>query len=64
MRWPWKRPDIDDRTLDEAKESLAKARADEPRVARIVDAHRRKIEQNHFGPTVHNALSLPRRENP
>lgn len=65
MRWPWKqRPHVDDTDFREARKALAKARADEPRVAHIVAEHRRKQEENRFGPTVHNALALPRREHP
>lgn len=55
---------MDDTDFREARKALAKARADEPRVAHIVAEHRRKQEENRFGPTVHNALALPRREHP
>ena len=62
MRWPWQRIEVDESEAERAQESLARARADEPRVARLVTEHRRKQEENHFGPKIHAALSLPRRE--
>jgi hypothetical protein len=33
-----------------------KAQSDEPRVARITEAHHRKIAENHFGPRIAAAL--------
>lgn len=63
MRWPWKQePPVDDSDFEEARKALMKARADQPRYSWIVAEHRRKQEENRFGPTVHNALALPRRE--
>lgn len=62
MRWPWRRPArLDSAQLQAAREELARTRANEPRVARIVEAHRRKVEQNHFGPTISSALGARRR---
>lgn len=57
MRWPWSPPAPPDPTgLKEARAALAKARADEPRVARIVEEHRRRQAENHFGPAIKAAL--------
>ena len=56
MRWPWRRPSIDAAGLARAKRELAKARADELRVARIVEAHRDQQARNHFGERFHLAL--------
>lgn len=60
MRWPWRRrgwqTPRDIEGLKEAKQMLAKARADEVRVAAVAEAHRRIREENHFGPRIAAAL--------
>ena len=56
MKWPWRRPKPDPAGLKEAKQMLAKARADEPRVARLVAEHRRKNAENHFAEKFKKAL--------
>lgn len=48
-RWPWKRPEPDTAGLEEARQELAQARANNPRVTRVVEAHHRKQRENHFG---------------
>lgn len=60
-RWRWRRPEPDREGLAEAREMLAKARADEPRVAAIAEAHKQKIRDNHFGPKIAAALQEGRR---
>jgi hypothetical protein len=42
--------------LERARQQLAKARADEPRVAELVETLHRKIRENHFGPKIAAAL--------
>jgi hypothetical protein len=61
MRWPWKRPPRDTAGIERSKALLAQARADEPRVASVVEAHEKKIRENHFGVKIHQALGAPPR---
>jgi len=42
--------------MTRAKQELAKARADEPRIAAIVEAHQHKQAENHFGARMHQAF--------
>lgn len=57
MRWPWTPPQHPDPSgLRAAKQALAQAQADEPRVARIVEEHKRRQAENHFGPAIKAAL--------
>lgn len=57
MRWPWTRPPHrDDTGLREAKQALAAAQHDEVRVAHIVEQHKRRQAENHFGPAIRAAL--------
>lgn len=56
MKWPWLRHPPDPTGLAKAREALAKARADEPRVAHLADTLRTKIRENHFGPKIAAAL--------
>jgi hypothetical protein len=56
MRWPWKPRTPDLRELEQAQQALAKAQRDEPRVARIAEAHHRKIAENHFAQKFKKAM--------
>lgn len=60
MRWPWRRggwqTPRDTEGIEYSKQVLARAQADEVRVAAIAEAHRRKREENHFGPRIAAAL--------
>lgn len=56
MRWPWRRSEPDRDGMNAARMLLAKAQADEPRVARIAAAHHRKITENHFGEKFKRAM--------
>lgn len=56
MRWPWRRHEPDREGLERARQQLAKARADEPRVAELAEQLHRKIAENHFGPKFAAAL--------
>lgn len=58
MKWPWRRPEPDPAEMQRARWQLAKARADEPRVAWIVAAHERKLAENHFAEKFKKALEL------
>jgi hypothetical protein len=44
--------------MQRARWQLAKARADEPRVAWIVAAHERKLAENHFAEKFKKAVEL------
>lgn len=56
MRWPWRKQEASGDELAKARQQLAKARADEVAVALIVEAHRAKQRENHFGPRIAAAL--------
>lgn len=59
--WPFKRAAPDTTGLEESRQLLAKARADEIPVSRLVEAHRRQQRENHFGPRIAKALGAPHR---
>lgn len=52
MRWPWKKRDPDPAGMARARQALAKAQADEPRIADIAEQVNRRIRENHFGPKI------------
>jgi hypothetical protein len=56
MKWPWKRKSRDLDGLADAKQRLAKARADEVYVDHLATNLHRKIRENHFGPRIAAAL--------
>ena len=56
MRWPFRRREPDHEGLADARRMLAKARADEPRVARIVREHKARQAENHFAEKFKKAM--------
>lgn len=58
MSWrpPWIRTESDRSELEESRQQLAKARADEVRISRITEDHRREQARNHFGERLQRAL--------
>lgn len=55
--WPYRRRHpVDAAGLEDAKRTLAKARADEVKVAATVDRTRRRLEENHLAMTFDQAL--------
>lgn len=56
MRWPWTQFEPDHDGLADARQRLAKARADEVHVDHLASTLHRKIRENHFGPRIAAAL--------
>lgn len=60
MMWPWRRPRqtpvIEVTPAVDAVEALREAKARQPQVDRIVQAHRIIRRENHLGPRVRRAL--------
>ena len=58
--WPYKRQHPHDAAaIQDAKETLAKARADEVKVADTVGRTRRRLEENHLALTFDQAMGGP-----
>lgn len=61
MRWLWCKRERDDSDYERAHALLQKARADEVRVAQIVQDTQEALHKNNFGPKIRSALGVQQR---